>query len=94
MDRHLAFAESLAHLMDSRFSFFGIRFGIDPILDWFPGIGDAVGLLVSLYIVWIASEFDLPQEKMAKILLNICIDFLIGLIPIAGYIGDIFTELT
>ncbi len=90
MDKHLVLAEGLAHLMDTKFSFLGIRFGLDPLLDLIPGIGDVIGLCVSLYIVWIATKFELPQDKMVHIIGNIVLDFLIGLIPVIGGIGDIF----
>ena len=45
--------QRLAHLLDSKFRLpvLGIRFGLDPILGLIPGLGDALGLAVSGYIV-------------------------------------------
>jgi hypothetical protein len=87
---HLVFAKNLAILLDNRFKIFGLRFGLDPILDIVPGLGDIIGALLSLYLIFIAKKLRIPEEKIAIMWRHIIIDFLIGLIPGIGVIGDIF----
>ena len=42
--------DKFANLLDSKFSFLGIRFGLDSILGLVPGIGDVAGLGLSAVI--------------------------------------------
>lgn len=76
--------------MDSEFSIFGFRFGLDPLLDVIPIFGDSVGLIVSLYIFWIARELKVPPIVYFKMLVHIFIDYILGLIPFAGIVLDAF----
>lgn len=89
MDKHLKTASFLANLLDSRFNFLGIRFGIDPLLGLVPGLGDLVSLILSLYLIWIGINLKIPPLEILRMVLNIAVDFLVGLIPVAGDIGDI-----
>jgi len=89
MERHLRTARMLAKLLDSQYSIFGIRFGLDPIINLVPGLGDVAGFLFSLYIVWVGLKFKLPQGKIRLMIRNIIIDFLAGLLPGIGTIFDI-----
>lgn len=87
---HLTFAKTLASLLDNKFKFLGVRFGLDPILNIIPGLGDLLGVLLSLYFIFIAIKLNLPGNLIAKMWWNIFVDFLFGLIPVVGVIGDIF----
>lgn len=87
---HLKVAESLAKLLDSEFSIFNFKFGLDPIIGLVPIFGDLLSLAFSLYIYWIAVKLKLPRKYLYQILRNIAIDFLIGLVPYAGDLGDFF----
>ena len=88
MENHLKSATILAKLLDEEFNVLGFRFGLDPIIGLIPGLGDALGLLLSLYIVWIGVQLKLPSDKIVLMVVNITLDFLIGAIPILGDIGD------
>jgi len=88
--KHLAIARTLANLLDSRFEFFGIKFGFDSILELIPGVGDIIAVIVSLYIVLVAYRIELPPRLLFKMCLNIIFDFAIGIVPIVGPIGTIF----
>jgi hypothetical protein len=88
MDYHLQYAQSLADLLDNKFKILGFRFGLDPLIGLVPGIGDVIGLVLSAYIVWVAVQMKVPQDKIAMMLGNILFDFVIGLIPVLGEIGD------
>lgn len=90
MKKHLRTARILAKLLDSQFSFLGIKFGIDPIMDIVPGLGDVTGVIMSLYLVWIALQMDLPSDQIRKMMRNIGVDFVLGIVPIIGPIADIF----
>jgi len=81
--------ESLAGLMDSRFSLPGteIKLGLDTLIGFIPGIGDTIGLGVSAYIISRAAQIGVPKSKLTAMGFNVFIDWLIGLIPI---IGDLF----
>jgi hypothetical protein len=88
MEHHLVLAESLTDLLDNRFTIFGFRFGLDPLLDLIPWAGDLLAAFLSLYLVWIGLQIGLPQERIHQMLRNILIDFLIGAVPFLGVIGD------
>lgn len=85
---HYYTAKFLARLLDTQFSLGKFRFGLDPLLDFIPGLGDVIALLLSLYIVWIAKQYNVPDREIAVMMRNIMFDFILGLIPIVGYIGD------
>ena len=79
----------LAKLMDSQFKIPGteIRFGFDAIIGLIPGLGDLSTFAVSGYMLVIMSRNGASNYVMARMLLNVLIDTLIGMIP---FIGDIF----
>ena len=52
-----------------------------------PGIGDAVGALLSMVIVSEAARLRLPKSILARMGFNVALEVLIGSIPI---IGDVF----
>ncbi len=90
MERHLKIASSLTHLLENRFRIFGKKFGLDPILGVIPGIGDVIPIILSFYLVWIAVQLRLPDDKISLMIRNIVIDFFIGIIPLIGDVGDFF----
>ncbi len=83
-------AQTVARLLDNRFQIGPIKFGFDPIINIVPGLGDVLGMLFSLYLVWIAVQMELPKRKILWMIWHIFIDFIIGIIPFFGTIGDIF----
>lgn len=86
--RHI---ESLAKLMDSRFRFPGtnIRFGLDALLGLIPGAGDLSTFAVSSYMLYIMAQNGASGFVMARMILNVLMDGIIGSIPIVGDIFDI-----
>lgn len=88
--KHLKSAQKFAKLMDSQFSIFGIRFGLDSILGLIPGAGDISTLLLSLYLIWVGIKMKLPAKKILQMVFNIVVDTLIGAIPLVGDISDVF----
>jgi len=90
MKSHLLFAQRLTKLMDTKFSIFGIRFGIDPFFDLFPGIGSFIGAGISCYLFWIAYKLKVPSGIYVRMGWHIFLDFLVGEIPFIGFIFDLF----
>ncbi|MBP9699766.1 DUF4112 domain-containing protein [Candidatus Woesebacteria bacterium] len=87
---HLRFARSLTHLLDSRFSLFGFRFGLDPILDIIPGIGTLVPTLLSGYLIWIGIQLEMPSKLLTQMIINVIVDGILGSIPVVGLVADAF----
>ncbi len=76
--------------MDLRYSLFGVRFGIDPLLNVVPGLGNTLAALTSLYLLWLASRLHVPSSVYARMLWNICIDYVAGVVPYIGIVFDVF----
>jgi hypothetical protein len=87
--RPLRQVETLAKLMDSQFQVPGtnFRFGLDGIIGLIPGAGDLSTFAVSSYMLWIMAQNGASGFVMARMILNVLIDALVGSIPL---IGDLF----
>lgn len=90
IQQHIQMAAKISHIFDEKFSIFGFRFGIDPLLGLFPGLGDSFSLLFSLYILWIAYKLRVPFKMSMKMIRNIGIDYIIGLVPLVGDVADFY----
>jgi hypothetical protein len=80
----------LTKLLDSAFLIPGTnwRIGLDPIIGLIPGAGDLVTAALSVYIVVEAHQLGARRGTMARMVLNVAIDFLGGAIPLVGDIFD------
>jgi hypothetical protein len=79
-DRELKRVQSLARILD--------RFFVDPLLGLIvPGGGDLAGSLLGLYTVVIAVRRRISPVVIARMLLNLAVDALLGVVPL---IGDLF----
>lgn len=89
-ERALRRADRLANLLDTRFAIpgTGFRFGLDPLVSLLPIAGDTVMLLVGLYPVFEAIRLRLGVGVVLRMLLNLGIDWLVGLVPLIGFIPD------
>jgi len=83
--------DQLAHWLDDRFEIpgTGIRFGLDGIFGLLPVVGDTATNLVSLYLVLEARRLGASRWTLLRMLFNVLIDWLLGLIPVVGDIFDI-----
>ncbi len=81
--------DALAHLLDNSIPVpgTGTRFGIDAVVGLIPGIGDAVGGLLSAYIVLEAARLGAGPAVIMRMLLNVGVETVVGSVPI---IGDLF----
>lgn len=73
----------LASLMDTRFSIPGtnIRFGLDPIIGLLPVAGDTITFAIGLAMISEARRLGLGPRVMVKMVGNLALDWLLGLIP-------------
>jgi len=66
------------------------KFGIDAIVGIIPILGDFIGVIFSVYIMYSGIKMGVSSKIVKKMATNIAIEFIIGSIPI---IGDIFDAL-
>ena len=82
-----------AYRLDNCISFCGIRFGWSSILGFIPALGDLLDLFMALMVIKTAMEVSPGKDRDAlwkKMVFNIFIDFMIGLVPLLGDIADTF----
>jgi len=81
-----------AVLLDSAFRVPGtnIRFGFDALLGLVPGLGDLVAPVFTLALLGTALKMRVPAVVVARMVLNAGIDMVIGLVPLAGDVADVF----
>ena len=82
----------LARLMDTALCLPGTRIslGADSVLGLIPGIGDFAGAAVSLFIVNEARRLGVPNDKLAKMLMNVGVDTVAGSVPLFGDVFDVY----
>lgn len=91
LDERMKRVDKLAELLDSRWKIPGTewRIGLDGILGFIPGIGDTIGAAISSYLIYEAHQSGAPFHLILRMLFNLFIDWLVGLIPLVGDIFDI-----
>jgi hypothetical protein len=83
MSRELERLSAIADWMDRRY--------LDPILGLvLPGAGDTLCSLVGLYGVFTALRLRVHPVVVARMLINLALDSMIGSVPLIGWIGDFF----
>jgi hypothetical protein len=85
-------ARRLSVLLDSAIRIPGtdIKLGLDPILGaLLPELGDALTAVLSLTLLGVAFRERVPKLVMARMLLNIGLDALLGAIPVLGDLLDV-----
>lgn len=83
-------ARELARILDSAFRIPGtrFRFGLDPVLGLVPGLGDAVGGGLGLYLLFQAYRAGAPAIVMFRMFANIAADVIFGAVPLLGDLLD------
>jgi hypothetical protein len=81
----------LAHLLDDWFRIPGtaIRFGLDGIVGFIPGVGDVIGGIASCIIIVAAWARGVSYVTLARMLTNWGIEVLLGAVPVLGNLFDI-----
>ena len=87
----IARLETLANLLDTAILIPGtnIRFGADAIIGLVPGLGDLVTTALSLYIVREAGALGAPRHLVLRMLGNVAVDGILGVVPLAGDVLDV-----
>jgi hypothetical protein len=83
-------ARWLANWLDAKFSFMGIRFGIEGIVGIIPVFGDTLGMLAGIYPIYVAYRHRLGRGVQIRMAMNLLIEWLIGIIPFVGDAADIW----
>ena len=64
-----------------------IRFGLDFLIGWIPGLGDAAAGIASLVIIVAAWRGGAALVTLARMVTNVILETVLGTIPV---VGDIF----
>ena len=82
---------ALTRLLDEAIRIPGtnIRFGLDALLGLIPGLGDVSGGLMGAYALVAAARLGAPPSVIARMLLNIGIDTVVGAVPVLGDLFDV-----
>ena len=76
----------IAALLDDMFRIPGtnIRFGLDALIGWVPGIGDALTGMASFLIIFASWRRGVAMVTLARMGANVVLETVIGAIPVAG----------
>ena len=82
----------IASLLDDMFRIPGtqIRFGLDAVIGWVPGIGDAMAGFASFLIVFAAWRRGAQVVTLVRMIANVLLETTVGAIPLAGDVFHIF----
>lgn len=83
--------EHLVALLDDifRIPMTGIRFGLDPVIGLIPGVGDWITGAISFLMLVAGWRRGLPRVALARMVVNIGIDSLVGTVPVVGDVFDV-----
>ena len=89
LERDLA---KFANMMDSvvRILFTRQGVGADAALSTIPVAGDIAGFVLTCYAVYKAKQIGVPQAKLNGVMKLAVMDAVVGFIPVAGTIFDVF----
>ena len=84
--------DQVAALLDDIFRIPGtqIRFGLDAMIGWVPGIGDAMAAIASFLIVFAAWRRGVQMVTLIRMIANVFLETTLGAIPVAGDIFHVF----
>ena len=88
----IARLERFSKLTDSSISipFTKFNIGLEAVIGLIPVIGDAAGLILSSYVLVEAQRLGVSKRIKTKMIINMLIDFVGGLVPFFGDIFDAF----
>ena len=89
LERDLA---KFAIVMDSmvRIPFTKQGVGADAALSTIPIVGDVAGFVLTGYAIVKAKQIGVPQSKLNPVIKLAAVDAIVGVIPVAGTLFDIF----
>lgn len=88
----LAWVDTFSRALDTRFRFPGtnVRFGADFLLGLVPGLGDVLSMAFSGLLIVTMAKNGASAKLVARMLVNVLFDTLVGSIPVLGNIFDLF----
>jgi hypothetical protein len=88
----LDFLRNYVKILESQFTIPGtkFKFGIDPLLNIIPGFGSYSGLILGMIFIVLAHKQGVSGKVKVLMFRNSILDFLLGSLPVAGYITDFF----
>jgi hypothetical protein len=94
LPRDLVALRRFAYFMDEAVAIPGTRrrVGLDAAVGLIPGVGDAIGGLLSAWIVIAALRHRVPARKVWRMIFNVLLDVVIGSIPLLGDAFDFLFE--
>ena len=82
VDHELERVKKLARVMDT--------YMVDPIIGLLlPGAGDVIGSMLGMYTVSMAFRRKVSPVVIARMLMNLALDALLGIVPLLGDIVDV-----
>jgi hypothetical protein len=88
----LAEMEVLAWLLDNSIPIpiIGRRIGLDAIVGFVPGLGDVLSGGLGVFVVIRGAMLGLPNIVLARMMANVAIDFVVGVVPVLGDAFDLW----
>jgi hypothetical protein len=88
----MAALRSLQRLLDDAFRVPGtsLRFGWDPLIGLIPWAGDVLTAVLSCAIILQAHHLGVPRVVQLRMVMNVAIDVIVGVIPVFGDVADVF----
>lgn len=88
-DRRLRRLRSFAWFLDRSIPLGGKwRIGVDPLIGLIPGVGDWIGALLSLYVLYEGARLGVPAGVLARMAGNILVEAMFGAVPVLGDLFD------
>jgi hypothetical protein len=90
--RRLERLRSLQWLLDNAYRVPGtnIRFGWDALVGIVPWAGDVVTALFASAMIIQAHHMRVPRVVQLRMVINVLLDILIGVVPLFGDVADVF----
>lgn len=84
--------DALARLLDSAVRVPGtnVRVGADALFNFVPVVGPLATKTLSAYLVWEARRLGVPPATLGRMVGNVGLDFALGVLPVVGWLGDVF----
>ncbi|MFK8112602.1 MAG: DUF4112 domain-containing protein [Rubripirellula sp.] len=88
----LQWVDRFSRLLDTKFRIPGtkVRFGVDFLLGLIPGAGDILSLGFSGLLVATMAKNGASARLVARMMLNVLLDAVVGTVPLLGNIFDLF----
>ena len=88
----LARLDTMARALDAQWRIPGtsIKFGMDPLISLVPIAGDLVAGAMATYVVHQAARHGAPRRLILQMMMNVGLDVVVGAVPVAGTVFDVF----